>query len=378
MKSRVTRIIPKDVCIMQIKLVDLAANYLSIKDEIDEAISDVLENSAFIMGPAVREFEEKWASYCGVKRAIGVANGTEAVRLAIKALGIGPADEVITVANTFIATTEAISDCGATPVFVDIDEDTYTIDVSKIAAAITPKTKAIVCVHLYGHACDMATIMEIARRNDLIVIEDCAQCHGGRWRGEMLGTIGDVGCFSMFPAKILGAFGDAGAVITNDGVLADRIDLLRNHGRASKYESVIEGYNARLDALQAKILTVKLRHLDNWIARRRFLAKRYTEKLRGEVLPPVERDGVFHPFYMYVVRTSRREAVVTKLKSSGIACGIHYPVPLHLQPAYAHLGTGAGALPVTERTSTEILSLPLYPEMSEETQDIVIAAMRDV
>ena len=358
-----------------IKLVDLKANYLSIKDEIDAAIAEVIDNTAFIMGPAVSEFEERWARFCEAKHAVGVANGTEAVRLAAKALGIGPGDEVITVANTFIATTEAISDCGARPVFVDIDAETYTIDVDQIESAVTEKTKAVVCVHLYGHACDMTAIMDIAARRHLKVIEDCAQCHGGRWNGKVLGTIGDVGCFSMFPAKILGAFGDAGAVITNDDALAERIALLRDHGRTSKYESAIEGYNGRLDALQAKILTVKLRHLDKWIAARRSLAKRYTDRLKDTVATPVEREAAFHPYYMYVIRTPNRAAVMERLERSGIASGIHYPIPLHLQPAYARLGMGKGALPETEKAANEILSLPLYPELTHDDQDAVVSAM---
>lgn len=357
---------------MPIKLVDLKANYLSIKDEIDAAIAETIDKTGFIMGPAVKDFEEKWATYCGAKHAIGVANGTEAVRLAVKALGIGDGDEVITVSNTFIATTEAISDCGARPVFVDIDEETYTIDPNLIEAVVTEKTKAIVAVHLYGHACDMDPILEIAKRRNLKVIEDCAQCHGGKYKGKMLGTIGEVGCFSMFPAKIFGAFGDAGAVITSNDELAKQIRLFVNHGRTSKYESVIEGYNARLDALQARILTVKLAHLDEWVEARRRLAKRYGEALGDVVETPAEKEYAAHPYYMYVIRTGKRDGLMAKLKEKGIECGIHYPVPLHLQPAYAYLGLKKGDLPVTERVTGEILSIPLYPEMSETEQQTVI------
>jgi dTDP-4-amino-4,6-dideoxygalactose transaminase len=363
---------------MNIKLVDLKANYLGIKEEIDTAIQEVLDSTSFIMGAAVQEFEERWAAYCGAAYAVGVANGTEAVRLAVKALGIGPGDEVITVANTFIATTEAISDCGATPVFVDIDEETYTIDVTKIEAAITQKTKAIVCVHLYGHPCDMGPIMDLSKRWSLRVIEDCAQCHGGEYNGRKLGTIGDVGCFSMFPAKILGAFGDAGAVITNDSSIAELIDRLRNHGRISKYESLIEGCNARLDALQAKILTAKLPHLDDWIARRREKADFYTSSLKDIVVTPAQRKYAFHPYYMYVIRTGKRADLIASMKERDIGCGIHYPIPLHLQKAYSHLNIPKGALPVTERVVEEILSIPLYPELTRSQQQSVIELIENM
>lgn len=361
---------------MKIKLVDLKANYLSIKDEIDRALAEVLDNTAFIMGRYVDEFETKWAAFCGVKHAVGVSNGTDAVRLAVKALGLGKGDEVITVSNTFIATTEAVSDNGAVPVFIDIDSETYCMDVSKIEAAITPKTKAIICVHLYGHPCDMDEILRIAALHKLKVIEDCAQCHGAQYKGRMTGTLGDVGCFSMFPAKILGAFGDAGAVITNNDEIAERIRLQRNHGRVSKYDSVVEGGNARLDALQAKILTVKLDHLNDWIGARRRLAARYTEHLQGFVQTPVEKKWATHPFYMYVIRSDNRNRLMTALTAGGIECGIHYPVPLHLQKAYAHLGMKKGDLPVTEAVSEKILSLPLYPEMTEEQQAFVIETIR--
>lgn len=360
---------------MKINLVDLKANYLGIKDEIDSALAEVLDSTSFIMGRYVTEFESKWATFCGAKHAIGVSNGTDAVRLAVKALGIGPGDEVVTVANTFIATTEAVSDNGATPVFVDVDPDTYCIDPSKIEAAVTPKTKAVLCVHLFGHPCDMDEIMRIASKRNLRVIEDCAQCHGALYKGRPVGTIGDVGCFSMFPAKILGAFGDAGAVITNDDDIADHIRLQRNHGRVSKYDSIIEGGNARLDSLQAKILSVKLRHLNDWIAARRRLAARYTEHLKDAVVTPVEKEWATHPYYMYVIRIPDRDERMKRLASQGIECGIHYPIPLHLQQAYARMGLKKGALPVTEETAGKILSIPLYPEMTDAIQDKVIGAI---
>ena len=361
---------------MKIKLVDLKANYLSIKDEIDRAIQEVLDSTAFIMGRYVDEFEHGWAAYCGVKHAIGVSNGSDAVRLAVKAVGVGPGDEVITVSNTFIATSEAASAAGGVPVFVDIDSESYCMDPQKVEAAITKKTKAIICVHLYGHACDMDEILRIAAAHELRVIEDCAQCHGARYKGKMVGTIGDVGCYSMFPAKILGAFGDAGAVVTNHDEIAGYIRLQRNHGRVSKYDSAVEGSNARLDAMQAKILSVKLMHLDHWISARRRLANRYTENLDGVVKTPSAQPWAFHPYYMYVVQTDDRDALMKRLSEKNIECGIHYPLPLHLQKAYAHLQMKKGDLPMTERVAGRILSIPLYPEMTEQEQDYVIETIR--
>lgn len=362
---------------MRIPLVDLVAGYESIRGEIDRAIAETLGSASFIMGPTVAEFERSFAAWIGAARAVGVANGTEAVRLAASACGVGPGDEVITVANTFIATAEAITACGATPVFADIDEATHVIDPADLERRVTPRTKAIVCVHLYGHACDMDPILEIARRRDLVVIEDCAQCHGGRYKGRTLGTIGRVGCFSMFPAKILGAFGDAGAVVTDDAALADAIARTRDHGRISKHESASVGCNARLDALQARILTVKLAHVDGWIEARRRLAASYDAALAGLVGTPKVRDWAFHPFYMYVVRAARRDALQAHLEAEGIGCGIHYPIPLHLQRAYAHLGVRRGSLPRTERAADEVLSLPLYPELTEAQQASVVAAIAE-
>jgi len=361
---------------MRIPLVDLRANYQSIKSEVDTAIAEILENASFIMGAPVQEFDERWAEYCGARFAVGLASGSEAVRLALKACDLGPGAEVITTANTFIATTEAISANGATPVFVDIDDETFGIDVGKISSSVSRRTRAIVCVHLYGHACDMDPIMELARDRDLTVIEDCAQCHGGRYKGRMLGTIGRVGCFSMFPAKVLGAYGDAGAIITDDEVIAERVQRYRDHGRISKYESVVEGYNARMDALQAKILCAKLPHLPSWIDKRRERAARYNETLGSLLRVPTEREWAFHPYYLYVVRTEQRDELKEYLAGRGISCGVHYPIPLHLQQAYEHLGYRQGSLPRTEQACSEILSLPLYPELTIDQQDYVIHAVR--
>ncbi len=360
---------------MKVPLVDLSANYLSIKDEIDDAVQEVISTTSFIMGPHVEEFDRRWARYCGARFALGVANGTEAVRLAVKACDITDGDEVITVANTFIATTEAIGDNGARPVFVDIHEDSYVMDAEQIARRVTDRTAAIVCVHLYGHPCDMDPIMSLADEKGLMVIEDCAQAHGARYKGRMVGTIGHVGCHSMFPAKILGAFGDAGAVVTDDEIIADRVAKYRNHGRVSKYESVVEGCNARLDALQARILIAKLPHLDGWIDARRRLAARYSERLGDLVRVPTERPFARHPYYMYVIRHERRDDLRDFLADRGISCGIHYPIPLHLQEAYAGLGYGPGDLPATELAAKEILSIPLYPELTQEQQDHVIESI---
>jgi dTDP-4-amino-4,6-dideoxygalactose transaminase len=363
---------------MRIPLVDLVAGYAAIRGEIDAAIAEVLGGASFIMGPHVAEFERRFAVWTGARRAVGVANGTEAVRLALLACGIGPGDEVITVADTFIATAEAISACGATPVFVDVDAATHTIDPARIEPRVTPRTRAIVCVHLYGHACDLDPILEIAGRRGLAVIEDCAQCHGGRYKGRPLGTIGRIGCFSMFPAKILGAFGDAGAIVTDDERLAETVARLRDHGRTSKHESAAIGCNARLDALQARILTVKLAHVDRWIAERRRLAAAYDAALAGLVGTPIVHEWAFHPFYMYVIRTPRRDALRAHLEANGIGCGVHYPVPIHLQGAYAHLGYRRGDLPETERAADEVLSLPLYPELTEAQQAFVVAAIAEL
>jgi len=360
---------------MRIPLVDLVAGYEGIREEIDQAIAEVLGSASFVMGPLVAEFERRFAGWCGAARAVGLANGTEAVRLAALSCGVGPGDEVITVADTFIATAEAISACGATPVFADIDPAIHVMDPADIERRVTARTRAIVCVHLYGHACDMDPIMEIAGRRGLVVIEDCAQCHGGKYKGRPLGTIGRIGCFSMFPAKILGAFGDAGAIVTNDEALADAIARLRDHGRTSKHESAVIGCNARLDALQAKILTVKLAHVDAWIAERRRLAAAYDTALRGLVGTPQVRDWAFHPFYLYVIRTPRRDELKRHLEAEGVGCGVHYPVPLHLQEAYAFLGYKRGDLPHTERAADEVLSLPLYPELTAAQQAFVVAAI---
>ena len=351
-----------------IPFVDLKAQYNSIKYEIDEAIQKVLDTTSFIMGEELRKFEEEFARFCDVKYAIGVANGSDALILALRACGISEGDEVITVPHTFIATTEAISNVGGKVVFVDIDSKTYTIDVSKMEEKITERTKAIIPVHLYGQPADMDPILKIAKKYNLKVIEDAAQAHGAKYKGKKVGSIGDVACFSFYPGKNLGAYGDAGVVMTNNEEIVKKVKLLRNHGRITKkYEHEIEGYSSRLDNLQAAILQVKLRHLNKWNESRRKNAKKYNELLNniGGIITPYEADYAKHVYHLYVIRAEGRDKLREDLKSKGIATGIHYPIPLHLQPAYSYLDYKKGDSPVTEKTSQEILSLPMYAELSE-------------
>ena len=360
---------------MKIPLVDLKANYLSIKNEIDEAIKRVIENSSFIMGKEVEEFDKNFANFINAKYSIGVGNGTLALHLALLTLGIKQGDEVILPVNTFIATSEAVSQCGAKPVFVDVEEDTYNINPSLIEKAITTKTKAVIPVHLYGNPCNMKEILEIAQKNNLKVIEDCAQAHGAEFENKKVGNFGEIATFSMFPAKVLGAFGDAGAVITNNEELANKISLLRDHGRRKKYEHLIEGYNYRIDALQAAILNVKLKYLNNWIEKRREIANKYSKLLGDVVITPKENGK--HCYYMYVVRVKNRDKLQNYLKENNIETGIHYPIPLHLQPAYKHLNYKKGDFPVAEKHADEILSIPLYPEMTDEQINYVCEKIKE-
>ena len=359
-----------------IPLVGLFDQYQTIKPEIDAAIENIITRSAFVGGEEVRSFETEFAAYCEAKACVGVGNGTDALFLTLKAMGIGAGDEVITVAHTFIATSEAISMAGARPVFVDIKEDTMLMDPALLEQAITPRTKAIVPVHLYGQPCDMDTIMEIAERHGLKVIEDAAQAHGARWRGRRAGSIADAGCFSFYPGKNLGAFGDAGAVVSQDEELIERIRMLANHGRLEKYTHKMEGVNSRLDSLQAAILRVKLRHLDEWNQKRRQHADFYLESFANSDLKPLaiheDAEAVWH---LFVVRVSDREAFQQKLKEEGIATGVHYPVPLHLQPAYEHFQIPSSSLPITERVANEVVSLPMYPELASDELESVVNAI---
>ncbi|MFH1352500.1 MAG: DegT/DnrJ/EryC1/StrS family aminotransferase [bacterium] len=353
----------------KIPLVDLAAQYRLIKSELDEAVSRVLTNTNFIMGKEVTDFELNFAGFCGVKFAIGVGNGTDALYIALRALGIGAGDEVITAPNTFIATTEAISMAGARPVFADVD-DSFTIDTDMIENAVTSKTKAIIPVHLYGRICDMEKIKTIAQKRSLKIIEDAAQAHGAEHGGIKAGCFSDAGCFSFYPGKNLGAAGDAGAVVTSDEKLAEKIKMLRNHGRQKKYIHEFEGVNSRLDTIQAAVLDVKLKHLSGWVKKRNEKAEIYRELLagcKGIKLPEIPPGGS-HAWHLFVIRCAFRDRLKKALESENISCGIHYPVPLHLQPAYSRLDYKEGDFPVAERQAKEILSLPIYPELPGDDQ----------
>ena len=363
---------------MKVPFVDLKRQYSSIKQEIDAAIQDVLDNTAFIMGENVENFENNFAEFCGVKHAVGVSSGTSALHLALLGAGIKAGDEVITVPNTFIATSEAISHAGAKPVFVDIDSETYNIDVSKIKNKITGKTKAVIPVHLYGQMAEMGPLMDIAEDNDLKIIEDSAQAHGAEYKGRKSGTIANAGCFSFYPGKNLGAYGDAGMVTTNDDEIAENVKILRDHGRSDKYEHKIIGFNHRIDALQAAILNVKLKHLNEWTDARRKNAKLYDELLgRCAVVTPVEKEYNKHVYHLYVIRTKNREELQKHLKAQGISTGIHYPIPLHLQPAYSNLNHKQGDFPITEKYSGEILSLPMFAELTEHEIEYVVEKIKE-
>lgn len=362
---------------MQIPLVSLKTQYAQIKDEILATIHRVLDSGDFILGEELRLFEKEWAQACQVSYAIGAASGTAALHMALLACGIGPGDEVVTVPFTFIATTEAISYTGATIRFVDIDPETYTLDATELKRVISNHTKAIVPVHLYGHPADMDPIISVAKEYGLKVIEDAAQAHLARYRGRIVGTISDVGCFSFFPVKNLGAYGDAGMVITNTPEIAEKVLLLRNHGRSEKYEHRMEGYNYRLDTLQAAILRVKLRHLEVWTEARRNHAAQYAEQLMGtpSIILPVEKPWARHVYHLYVVRSDRRLELQQALRQAGIETGIHYPLPLHLQPAYQRSGYPRGTFPHAEQLAAECLSLPMFPELTEKDLKTVTATI---
>ena len=359
-----------------IPLVDLKAQYQSIGAEIDAAIARVIDTTSFIMGPDVFAFEAEFAEFCGANACVGVSSGTSALELTLRALQVGPGDEVITVAHTFIATAEAISAVGARPVFVDIDPHTYTMDPDALQDAITEATRAVIVVHIYGQPAQMARINAVARNAGLAVIEDAAQAHGATVDGQATGTLADVACFSFYPGKNLGAYGDAGAVTTNNSELAEQVRLLRNHGRRSKYVHDIVGFGERMDTLQAAILRAKLVHLPAWTAARRRLAARYSALLAPlELELPTVAPNVDPAWHLYVIRTPQRDALLDHLQQARIGAGIHYPLPLHRQPAYAHLGYEHGRFPVTETVADTCLSLPLYPELSDRQQLRVVASI---
>jgi dTDP-4-amino-4,6-dideoxygalactose transaminase len=350
-----------------VPMVDLNKQFQEIKDEIFSVLTAILKSSQYILGTKVSEFEKKVADYNGVREAIGVASGTDALHLSIHALGIGEGDEVITTPFTFFAAVEAILYTGATPVFVDIESDTLNIDVSQIEENITGKTKAILPVHLFGHPADMGKTSYIAKKSRLKVIEDCAQSFGAEVNGKKVGSIGDVGCFSFYPSKNLGGYGDGGMIILNDPQVADTIRELRNHGSRGSYIHNRVGFNSRLDEIQAGILLVKLKHIDEYNRKRRQNAALYTKLLSDKVKCPVEKKGAYHVFHQYTIMSHKRDKIQQRLKENGISSVIYYPVPLHLQKALKFLGYQKGDFPVAEKAAREVLSLPIYPELEEST-----------
>jgi dTDP-4-amino-4,6-dideoxygalactose transaminase len=361
-----------------IPLLDLKAQYASIKQEIDSAVLGVLASAQYILGEEVASFEQEFAAYCGTRHAVAVNTGTSALHLSLLALGVGPGDEVVTVPFTFVATASAICYTGATPVFVDVDPMTLTMDVSKLEAAITPKTKAIMPVHLYGQMADMDAIMTIAERHGLPVIEDACQAHGAEYSGRRAGSIGALGCFSFYPGKILGACGEGGMAVTDDDNHAKTLRMLRDWGQESRYHHVMKGFNYRMDGIQGAILRVKLRHLGHWTEARRAVAAQYDNILRGipDVGLPREAAGRRHVYYVYAIRSRERDALQRRLLAEGVQTGLHFPIPVHLQPAHADLGYEPGDFPVAEAAAREVLSLPIYPEMTAHQVAEVAAALR--
>jgi dTDP-4-amino-4,6-dideoxygalactose transaminase len=354
------------------------AQYLSYQTDIDNAIRKTLDSGWYILGQESNSFEVEFASYIGAKYAVGVGSGTEALHIALAACGIGPGDEVLTVSHTAVATVAAIELCGASPVLVDIENDHYTMDVSRTEALISSRTKAIVPVHLYGQSADLKSILELARKHDLKVIEDCAQCHGAFYERKRLGSIGDIGCFSFYPTKNLGALGDGGAIVTNDSKLAEKVRLLREYGWAKRYISHIPGWNSRLDELQAAILRVKLKGLDNDNKRRQQIAAQYDQSLRDSgLVAPVRRRDATHVYHLYVIRSKQRDKLKEYLLQQQIGTGVHYPLPVHLQKAYHRRLRGHDALPITEQVAKEILSLPMYPELASSDAAITVDAIKE-
>jgi dTDP-4-amino-4,6-dideoxygalactose transaminase len=353
---------------MKVPFLDLKVRHAALIDKFDRAIREVIESSAFAGGPFVEKFEGEFAAYCGSDYAIGVGNGTDALWLALLALGIGPGDEVITVPNTFFATVEAINCCKARPVFVDVDEDMFTMNPAELENSLTERTKAIIPVHLFGQPADMDPILEFARAYGLFVIEDAAQAHGAEYKGRKAGTMGDAGCFSFYPGKNLGAFGEAGAVVTNDPELRKQIQELRDHGQSQKYYHTSMGWNCRMDGIQAAVLSIKLRYLDEANLLRREHAMGYNQAFAGitDILTPLEARYARHVYHVYAVRVQERDAVRRELQEKGVGCAVHYPVPIHLQEACRNLGYKEGAFPLAESLAKQFLSLPMFPELTTE------------
>jgi dTDP-4-amino-4,6-dideoxygalactose transaminase len=362
---------------LQVSFVDLAAQYESIATEVDAAMANVIRKTDFILGEDVRRFEEEFAAFCEAKFCASVDSGTSALELALRAFNIGAGDEVITAANTFIATALAISYTGAKVVLVDVEPNTFNMDASKLESVITERTKAIIPVHLFGQCADMDAIMEVARRHNLIVIEDACQAHGATYKGRRAGSMGDAAAFSFYPGKNLGAYGDGGAVVTNNEDANKRLLLLRNYGQSRKYYHEMQGFNRRLDTLQAAVLRVKLKYLDGWNAARREHAQRYNELLRDTSVIAPQSAAFGEPvWHLYVIRSEDRDGLRTYLADRGITAIMHYPTPIHLQPAYAELGYQRGDFPVTEQYADQILSLPMYAELSDDAIDYVVETIK--
>lgn len=363
---------------MQVPFHNLRLQHEAMRDELRAAIEEVIDGSAFAGGPYVERFEQEFARFCEVRHASGVANGTEALRLALLALGVGSGDEVVTVPSTFMATAESISLCGARPVFVDIDEETYTMDPRQLDCAISPRTKAIVPVHLFGQMADMEPILAIARKHGLPVVEDACQAHGAEYATRPAGSFGAVGCFSFYPGKNLGALGEAGAAVTDDAALKRKMDVLRDHGQIRKYHHTVLGCNGRMDGIQGAVLSVKLKRLGAGNEMRRRHARRYAELLGGldEIILPQTASRRVHVFHVYAIRVPRRDELIRALADQGIGSGIHYPIPVHLQEAYRSLGLSRGAFPVAERCADEFVSLPMFPELTSAQVEAVATAVR--
>jgi dTDP-4-amino-4,6-dideoxygalactose transaminase len=361
-----------------IPFVDLQAQYRALKPEIDAAVLRVLDQAQFILGPAVAAFERDFAAYCHATEAVGVNSGTSALHVALLAAGVRPGDEVITVPYTFVATVAAIEYCGARPVFVDVEPDYWTMDPAAIEAAITPRTRAIVPVHLYGQPADMEPILAIAKAHGLKVIEDACQAHGSEYHGRRCGSMGDIGCFSFYPGKNLGAYGEGGAAVTSDPAMARTMRLLRAWGEEVRYEHTLKAFNYRMDGVQGAVLGVKLRHLEAWTEARRRNAADYGRHLAdGPATAPVERPGSRHVYHVYVVRLPHRDMWRARLAEAGVQTGVHYPIPVHLQPAYRDLGYRAGDFPVAERVAGEVLSLPMFPELTAQQIGTVAGLLRE-
>jgi dTDP-4-amino-4,6-dideoxygalactose transaminase len=365
---------------IEVPYLDLKAHHASLRSELDDAIGEVIDQSAFAGGPFVARFEADFAVYCDCPHAIGLGSGTEALWLSLMGLGVGPGDDVITVPNTFMATAEAITYCGARPVFADVDERTYTMDPVALEKALTAKTKAIIPVHLFGQPADMDPILAVAQKHGLAVIEDACQAHGAEYKGQKIGALSDAACFSFYPGKNLGAFGEGGAVVTRNTELDAKIRILRDHGQVRKYYHSMIGWNCRMDGIQAAVLRVKLRHLERFTELRRAHAARYDQGFDGldELVTPAQSALVRHVYHIYAIRVRDRDQVMRLLAEEGVGTGVHYPVPVHLQEAYRSLGYRRGAFPIAERCAMEFVSLPMFPELTDAQVDMVIEAVKKI